>query len=311
LDTGGKTYALKFISGKYQGGEFPLTPGKEVLIGRSSDLELVLLEEMVSRKHARLLHGESGLVITDLGSTNGTFVNGEKVTETVLKEGDRFLIGTSIFKVVTQQEGTVPLDDQAIRERLEQVAAAKPRKGGAMNGRIDEVSIPNLLQLFQASRKSGVLELVNDAGQEGKIYLDKGRITYAQIGDDEERGPLKSVYRLIRWASGTFELAPPESRAFPTEIQGSTEGILMEGSRQQDEMARLEPDLPPPGVPIVLSLPLKQPLRELDPEQLDLLQLALTYPELDAILDHAPGSDLDTATQLAELFQRGYLRAAG
>src|SRR6187399_1540153 len=47
-------WALRFISGKYQGGEFPLRPNREIIIGRSSDLDMVLVEDMVSRKHAKI-----------------------------------------------------------------------------------------------------------------------------------------------------------------------------------------------------------------------------------------------------------------
>src|SRR5690606_2083251 len=91
----GRRFALRFISGKYQGGEFPLNEGKAVIVGRASDLDMVLVEDMVSRRHARIeLRG--GLVhIEDLGSTNGTFVNGERVQSALLREGDRLLIGTS------------------------------------------------------------------------------------------------------------------------------------------------------------------------------------------------------------------------
>ncbi len=50
----GRSFILRFISGKYQGGEFPLTADKPILIGRSSELDMVLVEDMVSRKHARI-----------------------------------------------------------------------------------------------------------------------------------------------------------------------------------------------------------------------------------------------------------------
>ncbi len=95
-----EAYALKFISGKYQGGEFPLKADKHIVIGRSSELDMVLVEDMVSRKHAKITSPGGKITIEDLGSTNGTFVNGEKVKQTRLKEGDRILIGTSILKLV-------------------------------------------------------------------------------------------------------------------------------------------------------------------------------------------------------------------
>ncbi len=307
MNTGGKAYALKFISGKYQGGEFPLTPGKEVLIGRSSELELVLIEEMVSRKHARLLQGEDGLVITDLGSTNGTFVNGEKIREMKLKEGDRFLIGTSIFKVITVEAGGAPLDDKEIKDRLEEVAAAKPKSGGAMSGRIDEVSIPDLLQLFHASKKSGILVLI-DGAREAKIYLRKGMIVYAVIDDDHDIGPLKSIYRLIGWEVGTFELMAADDQSFPVELEESTASILMEGSRQLDELRRLEATLPRKGERLELAAPLGPPLRELEAEALDLLQLVINLGELNLVLDQSPSGDLDTATMVDELMSKGYVR---
>src|SRR6185503_17142733 len=94
-------FALRFISGKYQGGEFPLRMNKEIIVGRSSDLDMVLVEDMVSRRHARIACSETQIVIEDLGSTNGTFVNGEKIKRANLKVGDRVLIGTSILKVVS------------------------------------------------------------------------------------------------------------------------------------------------------------------------------------------------------------------
>ncbi|HVT08071.1 MAG TPA: FHA domain-containing protein, partial [Polyangia bacterium] len=93
-------WALRFISGKYQGGEFPLRPHREIIIGRSSDLDMVLVEDMVSRKHAKITTDDHVVTIQDLGSTNGTFVNGEKVRKAELKDGDRILIGTSIIKMV-------------------------------------------------------------------------------------------------------------------------------------------------------------------------------------------------------------------
>ena len=72
-------WALRFISGKYQGGEFPLRPHREIIIGRSSELDMVLVEDMVSRKHAKITTDDKVVTIQDLGSTNGTFLNGVRL----------------------------------------------------------------------------------------------------------------------------------------------------------------------------------------------------------------------------------------
>src|SRR5258707_11997675 len=126
--------ALRFISGKYQGGEFPMVPNKEIVVGRSSDLDMVLVEEMVSRKHARIAYENDAIVIEDLGSTNGTFVNGEKIKRAQLKESDRVLIGTSILKGIfvegpSSEHGRPNLDVVAPPRRT-----SPPTKSGAIDG---------------------------------------------------------------------------------------------------------------------------------------------------------------------------------
>ena len=76
---GSKAYALKFISGKYQGGEFPLKMDRQVIIGRSNDLDMVLVEDMVSRKHAKITYRQGAFWLSDLGSMGGTWIDGTKL----------------------------------------------------------------------------------------------------------------------------------------------------------------------------------------------------------------------------------------
>src|SRR5687767_5738887 len=208
--------ALRFISGKYQGGEFPMVPNKEIVMGRSSDLDMVLVEEMVSRKHARIAYENDAVIIEDLGSTNGTFVNGEKIKRAQLKEGDRVLIGTSILKVIA-----VGADEPPSRRNLESVAVrrvtARHRGPGEeaprMTGHLEEIPLPDLMQLFGTSRKSGVLVIRTDA-RIGRIYLNNGVVHYAVIEGQPELSPLKSIYRMLDWKRGFFELDPPDTRKF-------------------------------------------------------------------------------------------------
>ena len=175
-------WTLRFISGKYQGGEFPLRPDREIIIGRSCDLDMVLVEDMVSRKHAKITTDEKGVSIQDLGSTNGTFVNGEKIRKVELKDGDRILIGTSIIKLVAVTgDGLEALSETEARSKM-QVAASHRPSPKSMSGNIEEIPLPDLLQLLSTSRKSGVLVLRSDWGV-GRIFLRKGQIYFATIDD--------------------------------------------------------------------------------------------------------------------------------
>src|SRR5262245_33935172 len=94
------SFALKFISGKYKDGQFPLEEGRVIHVGRSSEVEMVLVEEMVSRRHARLELRGDVIFVEDLESTNGTFVNGERIAKAQIGESDRILIGSNILKVI-------------------------------------------------------------------------------------------------------------------------------------------------------------------------------------------------------------------
>ena len=95
------TFALKFISGKYQGGEFPLKAEKQIVIGRSSELDMVLVEDMVSRKHARIVvNGTGQISIEDLGSTNGTLLDGAPIDRERIEGGDELTFGQTAARFV-------------------------------------------------------------------------------------------------------------------------------------------------------------------------------------------------------------------
>ncbi len=305
-------YALKFISGKYQGGVFPLKPNKQVVIGRSSDLDMVLVEDMVSRKHAKITCQDGKVLIEDLGSTNGTFVNGEKILRAArLKEGDRILIGTSILKLVAETSAS-PVDDQQVKQNLEAAAAAaasrQTRSASSMTGKIEEVPLPDLLQLFGTSKKNGVL-FIKQKDHFAKIYMRQGKIYYCSIDDNHDLGPQKSFYRLVRWEEGDFELQPPDNQDFMVEMEDPTDHLLLEGLRQLDELRRIEKDLPKGDAALELPVPLTVPLRDLSPDQLDTLQVIYNEGSMSTVMDKATGSDLETATAIVELIKKGYVKA--
>jgi pSer/pThr/pTyr-binding forkhead associated (FHA) protein len=301
-------WALRFISGKYQGGEFPLRPHREIVIGRSSELDMVLVEDMVSRKHAKIVTDDRSVTIHDLGSTNGTFVNGEKVRVSEIKDGDRILIGTSIIKLVAMGgEQNTNMTENEARSRLA-VAANKRPVTKSMSGSIEEIPLPDLLQLLSTSRKSGVLVVRSDLGV-GKIYLRKGQIYFASIDDSFNTGPRKAMYRMLAWTQGFFDLEPPDERAVLEELQDSTEGLLMEGMRQLDEYNVHADKLPAQTASLAVPHPLEAKLRDLGPEELDVFQVALGADNVRALFDECSHTDLTIAEKLRALLDKGYLIA--
>jgi hypothetical protein len=83
-------------SGPTAGKTYPLE-GAEISIGRDSACKIAINDAEVSRKHARLVWKENGYVLEDLGSTNGTFINGQRISAPyALKAGELVTFGENI-----------------------------------------------------------------------------------------------------------------------------------------------------------------------------------------------------------------------
>ena len=92
-------WLLKTPEGADPAITFRILPGSIKTIGRSSGAEFIVDAALVSRLHCRLTAGATELQVRDLDSTNGTFVNGKRVTEASLNEGDCLGIGRVDFVV--------------------------------------------------------------------------------------------------------------------------------------------------------------------------------------------------------------------
>jgi two-component system cell cycle response regulator len=94
---------LIVLSGRSVGCVFQLSE-RSYVIGRGEDAQIAIDDDGVSRRHVKLIcYANSVVVLKDLGSTNGTFVNGEAVTTRALADGDRIQVGaTAVLKFSVQ-----------------------------------------------------------------------------------------------------------------------------------------------------------------------------------------------------------------
>jgi diguanylate cyclase (GGDEF)-like protein len=113
--TGPKRPCLVVIAGQHLGEIFPIEG--EIIIGRDPDAQLRLHEdEGVSRRHARVTKVADGALLADLGSQNGTWVDGERVQQHLLKEGMKIRVGqTSVLKFARYDA----VEEKAQRQLLE------------------------------------------------------------------------------------------------------------------------------------------------------------------------------------------------
>lgn len=94
------------LTGAFPGETFLVEPGQELTIGRGSGNDIRLPFTDVSRVHARLTCGKSGKVeMMDMGSTNGTFINGQRRLYRMLRDGDKIQFGeTTLFRFAFHDE---------------------------------------------------------------------------------------------------------------------------------------------------------------------------------------------------------------
>jgi serine/threonine protein kinase len=86
-----------------------LGPGQGAIVGRALDVELSVDDLRVSRRHCRLELSDRGLMVTDLQSANGTYLNGRRIMKALVRTGDKLAVGNATLDVTVEYQGDDPL----------------------------------------------------------------------------------------------------------------------------------------------------------------------------------------------------------
>ena len=120
-----KRPCLVMIRGDFIGQVYELKQDV-TMIGRSDDVDLVVSDTSISRRHAMVVKRDDNFYLSDLGSTNGSFINKEQVIDpTRLAEGDKVALGSVVFKFTHQDEDDTEyhlmLRNMAVKDGLTRV----------------------------------------------------------------------------------------------------------------------------------------------------------------------------------------------
>ena len=206
-----------------------------VVLGRSRSCDLRLPDADTSRRHAEIVCENDTALLRDLGSTNGTRVNGAKVTQHTLKPGDRIQIGGNsvvycrVDANLAERGGDAELSDA----NTHLFEAEAPSGAAAFRGDLAEIPPFAVVQILELGHKSGVLSVDGDVA--GRLWLANGDPIHAEtkglIGFD-------AAVQLCNATAGSFRFEPQLELPNPT-IQASATQLLLESARALDEQRLL------------------------------------------------------------------------
>jgi len=208
-----------------------ILPGGRVAIGRGKDCELVLITDSASRRHAEVYPEGADFYVRDLGSKNGTFLNGEKLERAhELRPGDRIGVGSCAI-TFCRVESTLAgfLSDPGGHETV--VFARGSRE--VFRGELAEMPVFVVLQMLEMGRKSGVLEVATD-GDPARVWLADGQPVHAET--EKARG-MDAAIAVVGATHGAFQFRAGENPPAHSLVGTMTE-LLLEASRQIDEGRR-------------------------------------------------------------------------
>jgi pSer/pThr/pTyr-binding forkhead associated (FHA) protein len=123
-------FMLRGVSGMTFGKVFPLTG--VTVIGRNPDCDLSIPTDEISRRHAELRPSQDGVMVEDLGSANGTFVNDRRITRELIRHGDELRFDQLRFQLIApgREMANPTSSPQAPQAAHAQASAQTPKAGG-------------------------------------------------------------------------------------------------------------------------------------------------------------------------------------
>lgn len=199
-----------------------------IVIGRSQEADLSVPSNRVSRRHAEIYWKEGRPWIKDLGSQNGTQVNGKRVQDHRLEDNDEVSVGP--FMCTYRCMSGVGSVGRAA-PAADTNALTQPMLTDAMAGRLDLVNLFELLQTLEFNQKTGTLEVFGTDGHDGRVVVRDGAPIFAET--ETHKGE-EAILELLTAKEGQFSFSPALDEG-QRNVQRPMTSILLEAGRRLDE----------------------------------------------------------------------------
>jgi pSer/pThr/pTyr-binding forkhead associated (FHA) protein len=206
-----------------------LPQDRAVVIGRHRSCDFPLRRSNVSRRHAEVRPEAGRYVLRDLGSTNGTFVNGERVESArILQPGDRIDISScTVTFCHIQGDVDAPSPEPSDEKTM---LFERPPTREAFSGELAELPPFALLQMLEMGQKTGLLYIEGEDAA-GRIWLADGAPVHAET---EKHSGTDAALEIVNASRGTFRFEP-QVPSPERSIAASVTELLLEASRLLDE----------------------------------------------------------------------------
>lgn len=200
----------------------PLVPGKNIVVGRSPDCDLVLRSKAISRKHALIKALGHDIQLEDLGSANGTLLNGKRTPRAKITSGDILSIGS--YEIEVRSNDALASEEHDDMEGTQVIQAISMTSGSLADGGLAEA-----LQGLEFNEKSGTIKILSGSLR-GTCVVQDGAPAWAALGADRDD---EAVYRMLQLKEGRYVCTSAIESGERT-MSLTVTGLLLEASRRQD-----------------------------------------------------------------------------
>ncbi len=288
------------------GREFHELASDEVLVGRDQFCDIVLRNHTVSRQHARIVRAPDGYYIEDLGSLNGTYINGHRLEgRTKLKDGDK----VHIYEVVTVFRSGAPRSEADVGETLADVPLPEEiaRTRSAARTILEPVAVEPTKEFSPQARFRAALKITADLQGQPDVDQLLPRILdtlfeifpqavrgYVLLEEGTEGHLVPRAIKHRRSEAGHSMTFGPISRKMALHVMGTAQPVLMD---------ELPPDAADAGQSIfevqglsMICAPLKGSARR---------PLGIIYLDTTELARRFTQADLDVLASVAAMAARG------